>query len=180
MNDINTNKVYTTTLLEKAQRKASQYLQAPKMDSKVSIQVINLAKDLPLPKYETEGSAGMDLLACIDETIILPVGKSVLVKTGLKVALPHGYELQVRSRSGLAYKKQVFVLNGIGTIDEDYRGEIGVILMNLGQEDFVINRGDRIAQAVISEVPQARWIEVEELDSTERGEGGFGHTGVSK
>lgn len=134
--------------------------------------------NLELPKYKTEGSAGMDLTACIDENIILKPLERKLVKTGIAIALPNNYEAQVRPRSGLALKNGISVLNTPGTIDADYRGEIGVILINLSNEDFVVERGMRIAQLVISPIVQAELVEVEELDETLRGQGGFGSTGV--
>lgn len=131
-----------------------------------------------LPRYETAQSAGMDLRASIDEPITLQPLERKLIPTGLRIALPAGYEAQVRPRSGLALKKGVTVLNSPGTIDADYRGEIGIILINLSQEPFVIQDGERIAQMVIARHEQPEWEPVEVLDDTERGEGGFGHTGV--
>lgn len=142
----------------------------------MTIEIINQSKH-PLPKYETTGSAGMDLHANIDSEILLkPMGR-VLVKTGLFMALPEGYEAQIRPRSGLAYKKGLTVLNSPGTIDADYRGEIGVILVNLSEEPFIIKDGERIAQMVIAPYTRAELINVEVLSSTERGVGGFGSTG---
>lgn len=134
--------------------------------------------NLELPKYKTEGSAGMDLTACIDENIILKPLERKLIKTGIAIALPNNYEAQVRPRSGLALKNGISILNTPGTIDADYRGEIGVILINLSNEDFVVERGMRVAQLVISPIVQAELVEVEELDETLRGQGGFGSTGV--
>lgn len=137
--------------------------------------------DLEMPKYETEQSAGMDLRAALGEKEhidILP-GRRALIPTGLKIALPPGYEAQIRPRSGLALKNGITCLNSPGTIDADYRGEVGIILINHGWEAFRIKRGDRIAQMVIAPVTQAAWLEVDALDITERGEGGFGSTGVS-
>ncbi len=145
----------------------------------MTIKVINKSKH-DLPKYQTELSAGMDLYANIDEPITLKSLERTLVKTGLFLSLPKGYEAQVRPRSGLAFKNGVTVLNTPGTIDADYRGEIGVILVNLSADDFTINDGDRIAQLVIAKYETAIWEEVENLDETERGEGGFGSSGVSK
>lgn len=142
----------------------------------MQIEIINRSKH-PLPKYETELSAGMDLYANIEESICLKPMQRALVKTGLFIALPDGYEAQVRPRSGLAYKKGITVLNSPGTIDADYRGEVGVILINLSQEDFVIEDGERIAQMVIAPYTKAVWQSVEELSTTERGAGGFGSTG---
>lgn len=127
------------------------------------------------PKYETPQSAGADLRSRID--IFVPANGRVLVPTGLFIALPDGYEAQVRPRSGLALKKGITVLNTPGTIDADYRGEIGVILFNTTNEDFEVKAGDRIAQLVLNKVEQIKWIEVDELDATKRGDGGFGHTG---
>lgn len=131
-----------------------------------------------LPEYETLASAGMDLRAYIEEPIILKPLERMIVKTGLYMELPIGFEAQVRPRSGLAAKKGITVLNAPGTIDADYRGEIGVILINLSNEDFVINNGDRIAQMVIARHERAEWLVVDELTETARGEGGFGSTGV--
>ena len=145
----------------------------------MTIKVINKSKH-DLPKYQTELSAGMDLYANIDEPITLKPLERTLVKTGLFISLPKGYEAQVRPRSGLAFKNGITVLNTPGTIDADYRGEIGVILVNLSSQDFTINDGDRIAQMVIAKHETAIWVEVENLDETNRGEGGFGSSGVSK
>ena len=135
--------------------------------------------DLPLPTYETAGAAGMDLRAAVsgDEALVLSPGTRAAVPTGLAFALPEGFEAQVRPRSGLALKAGVTVANAPGTIDQDYRGELKVLLINLGAEDFVIFRGDRIAQLVIAPVVQAAWREVDNLDGTDRGAGGFGSTG---
>jgi dUTP pyrophosphatase len=137
--------------------------------------------DLALPSYETAQSAGMDLRAALDEGqhIDLLPGRRALIPTGLSIALPPGYEAQVRPRSGLALKNGVTCLNSPGTIDADYRGEVGVILINHGWEAFRIARGDRIAQMVIAPITQVDWMEQQELDETERGEGGFGSTGKS-
>ena len=145
----------------------------------MTIKVINKSKH-DLPKYQTELSAGMDLYANINEPITLKPLERTLVKTGLFISLPKGYEAQVRPRSGLAFKNGITVLNTPGTIDADYRGEIGVILVNLSSQDFTINDGDRIAQMVIAKHETAIWEEVENLDETNRGEGGFGSSGVSK
>ncbi len=133
------------------------------------------AKDFPLPEYATPASAGVDLRA--SEGCVIPSGGRALVPTGLRIALPEGYEAQVRPRSGLALEHGVTLPNSPGTIDADYRGEIGVILMNLGQEPFVVEPGDRIAQMIVAPVTRVAWSEAEELDATERGEGGFGSTG---
>ncbi len=142
----------------------------------MEIKVINRSKH-PLPQYATAQSAGVDLRANLSEPIVLKPLQRCLVPTGLFMALPAGYEAQVRPRSGLALKKGVTVLNTPGTIDADYRGEVGVILVNLSNEDFVIEDGERIAQMVIARHEQAEWNEVEILEETERGAGGFGHTG---
>lgn len=143
----------------------------------MKIQIINQSKH-PLPQYATPLSAGMDLRANLDEPVILKPLQHCLVPTGLYIALPAGYEAQVRPRSGLALKKGVTVLNSPGTIDADYRGEIRVILVNLSSEEFVIEDGERIAQMVIARHEQADWEVVDVLDETERGAGGFGHTGT--
>lgn len=135
------------------------------------------AQDLPLPHYATPESAGCDLLAAIDKDVVLKPGARTLVPTGLKMMLPDGYEAQVRPRSGLALKHGITVLNTPGTIDADYRGEVGVILINLGEEPFTINRGMRIAQMIVAPVIQTLWQEEETLSETTRGEGGFGSTG---
>lgn len=136
-------------------------------------------KDIPLPNYATEGSSGMDVRAAIENSIVIPIGKVALIPTNLSVEIPIGYEIQVRPRSGLAAKNGIGVLNSPGTIDSDYRGEVKIILFNFGSEDFVINRGDRIAQLIIAEVIQAKIVESENLNNSDRGEGGFGHTGKS-
>ena len=131
-----------------------------------------------LPKYETEFSAGMDLRANIEEKIVLQPGHRVLIPTGIKAEVPVGYEIQIRPRSGLALKSGITVLNAPGTIDSDYRGDIGVILYNASDKGFVIETGDRIGQAVLNKFEKIEWSEEGELSKTERGEGGFGHTGV--
>lgn len=141
------------------------------------IKVINKGHQ-PLPQYATPQSAGMDLRANLEEPVTLQPMERRLIPTGLHIALPAGFEAQVRPRSGLALKKGVTVLNSPGTIDADYRGEIGVLLINLSQEDFIINDGERIAQMVIARHEQGQFVQVEMLDETERGEGGYGHTGV--
>lgn len=135
--------------------------------------------ELPLPAYATPGAAGLDLRAAVaaDNPLILPPGERALIPTGLAMALPPGYEAQVRSRSGLALKHGIMVLNSPGTIDSDYRGEIGVIVLNFGKIPFTVRRGDRIAQMVIAEFVQAQLVEVTELPETGRGTGGFGSTG---
>ena len=143
----------------------------------LKINVVNKGHQ-PLPQYATVQSAGMDLRANLDEPVTLRPLERCLVPTGLHIALPEGYETQIRPRSGLALKRGITVLNSPGTIDADYRGEIGVLLINLSQEDFVINDGERIAQMVIARHEQGELTEVDVLDETERGEGGYGHTGV--
>ena len=144
----------------------------------MQVKVINKSKH-PLPQYETIASAGMDVRANIDQSITLePLGRS-LVKTGLFMEIPIGYEIQVRPRSGLAFKKGITVLNSPGTIDADYRGEIGVLLVNLSSEPFVIEDGERIAQLVLASHEQAQWLETEILKDSSRGQGGFGSTGTN-
>jgi dUTP pyrophosphatase len=149
------------------------------MQPKIAVRRLPHAEGLPLPAYETTGSAGMDLRAAVpeDEPLVLKPGARLLAPTGLTMAIPQGYEVQVRPRSGLAAKAGITCLNTPGTIDSDYRGEVKVILINLGEEDFTIRRGDRIAQMVVAPVAQAGWIEVDDLDETARGAGGFGSTG---
>ena len=144
------------------------------------IEVVRLphAEGLPLPCYATEGAAGMDLLAAVMSSVVIPPGGRMLVPTGLRIAIPAGYELQVRPRSGLALKNGVVLPNSPGTIDEDYRGEVGVIVLNAGDAPFTVERGMRIAQAVVAPVLRAAWREVAELRETARGSGGFGSTGT--
>lgn len=146
-------------------------------DKTMKVQIINKSKH-SLPQYATSSSAGMDLRANLDNPIVLKPLQRCLVPTGLYIALPEGFEAQIRPRSGLALKKGITLLNTPGTIDADYRGEIGVIVINLSAEDFIIEDGERIAQMVIVRYEQAEWQEVEVLEDTERGAGGFGHTGV--
>ncbi|MDG1227029.1 MAG: dUTP diphosphatase [Polaribacter sp.] len=143
----------------------------------MNVQILNKSKHAT-PNYETEGAAGMDLRANIKETITLKPLERAIVKTGLFISLPIGYEAQVRPRSGLAAKKGITVLNSPGTVDADYRGEIGVILVNLSNEEFIINDGERIAQLIIAKHERVNWQEVDVLSETERGSGGFGSTGV--
>ncbi|WP_206457812.1 dUTP diphosphatase [Anaerovorax sp. IOR16] len=131
-----------------------------------------------LPQYETEGSAGMDLRAHLDKAMILKPGERTLVPTGVFIELPFGFEGQVRARSGLAIKHGIGMVNGVGTIDSDYRGEIKVLLINMGKEEFPINDGDRIAQLVVARYERIEWEKTEALDETKRGDGGFGHTGI--
>ena len=142
-----------------------------------SVNIVNKSHH-PLPKYSTVCSAGMDLRANLENPVVLKPFQRALIPTGLFMALPEGYEAQVRPRSGLALKHGITVLNTPGTIDADYRGEIGVILINLGQEDFVVNDGERIAQMVVAKYEQVELLSVDVLDETERGAGGFGHSGV--
>lgn len=143
----------------------------------MEIKVVNKGHQ-PLPTYATPQSAGMDLRANLDAPVTLHPMERRLIPTGLHIALPEGYEAQVRPRSGLALKKGITVLNAPGTVDADYRGEVGVLLINLSAEDFVINDGERIAQMVIARHEQGTFLQVDVLDETERGEGGYGHTGV--
>ena len=149
------------------------------MSTSVNVAIVREpgCEDLALPNYETELSAGMDLRAAVTDPVVLEPGARDLIPAGIRIALPAGYEAQVRPRSGLAIKHGISLLNSPGTIDADYRGEIRVIMANLGQEPFTIQRGDRIAQLVIAPVTQAVWQEVDRLDETARGTGGFGHTG---
>lgn len=142
----------------------------------MNIKIINRSKH-PLPEYKTELSAGMDLTANLEEPIVLQSLERKLIPTGLFLELPAGFEAQVRPRSGLAFKHGISVLNSPGTIDADYRGEIGVILVNLSKDEFIVQDGERIAQLVIAKHEVANWVEVEELDDTSRGAGGFGSTG---
>ena len=146
--------------------------------TKLRIKRLENNQDLPLPNYETDGSAGMDLTAANEDSIVIGPGEIKLVKTGISVALEKGYEAQVRPRSGLALKNGITVLNTPGTIDSDYRGEVGVILINHSKKDFVIERGMRIAQMIIAPYAQAEIVQLEILDETKRGSGGFGSTGV--
>ena len=143
---------------------------------KVEVKVVR-EKGVELPKYETKGSAGMDVRANIKEPITLKSLERILIPTGLKVAIPEGYEIQVRPRSGLAIKHGITMLNTPGTVDSDYRGELKVIVVNLSNETYTIEPNERIGQFVLNKIEQIEFVEVEELESTERGEGGFGHTG---
>lgn len=144
----------------------------------ITVRRLDHNRDLPLPRYETAGAAGMDLLAAVTADVVLQPGARAIIPTGLQMAIPAGFEVQVRPRSGLAAKNGVTVLNSPGTIDSDYRGEIGVILINHGAEPFTITRGSRIAQMVIASVTQGTLVEADTLDATARGAGGFGSTGV--
>ena len=144
----------------------------------VNVQIIN-SSDNPLPRYETPSSAGMDVRANLpDGPLVLEPMQRALIPTGLRVALPQGYEMQLRPRSGLALKHGITLVNTPGTVDADYRGEIGVILINLSNEPFTIRHGDRICQMVVTSYSRVEWTAVQVLDTTERGEGGFGHSGV--
>jgi dUTP pyrophosphatase len=147
----------------------------------VSVAVLKLphAQDLPLPHYATADSAGMDLIAALADALVLQPGERALVPTGISIALPRGFEAQVRPRSGLALKFGVTTLNTPGTIDADYRGEIGVILINHGQERVIVKRGDRIAQLVVAPVSRVQWDQRDALDGTTRGAGGFGSSGIT-
>ena len=144
----------------------------------IKILIKRLSKEVSLPKYETTGSSGMDLSANIDTNISIDPGKTAIIPTGLAISIPKGFEVQIRPRSGLAAKQKISVLNTPGTIDADYRGEIKVILINLGQDSFKVEKGFRIAQMVVCPVVQAQLKEVNDLSETERGEGGFGSTGT--
>ena len=143
----------------------------------VKLLIKKLDKKVITPEYKTKGSSGMDLMANIKDAVFLKPGKSDIIPTGIAISIPVGYEIQIRPRSGLAAKKKITVLNTPGTIDADYRGEIKVILINLGNEEFKINPNDRIAQMVLCPVIKAELVEVDELQNTKRGEGGFGSTG---
>lgn len=145
----------------------------------IKIKRLDETTDLPLPSYESEGSSGMDVRASVKEPVLLNPGEIRLIPTGLAVSVPPGYEAQIRPRSGLALKHGIGMVNSPGTIDSDYRGEIGIIVINWGQRPFTIKRGDRIAQMIITKVYKAEILEVGALDSTGRGEGGFGHSGVT-
>jgi dUTP pyrophosphatase len=147
---------------------------------KIKVQIKRLPhnKNMPLPGYMTEHSAGMDLCACLKEDLVIPAGEWKLVPTGLAIALPEGYEAQVRPRSGLALKQGISILNTPGTVDADYRGEIGVILMNHSKKDLVVRSGERIAQMIVNKIERITLEEVKDLPETERGAGGFGHTGI--
>lgn len=146
---------------------------------KLQVKIINRSHH-DLPEYSTPEAAGMDVRAYLPQgSVMLKPGERVLIGTGLFVQLPSGYELQIRPRSGLALRNGITVLNSPGTVDADYRGEIGVVLINLSQEDFIVNDGDRICQMVVKEYTKVKWDEVKEIDRTKREDGGFGHTGVN-
>lgn len=145
----------------------------------VSVKIARIGDhDLPLPAYETAGAAGMDLRACLDDTFELEPGARKVVPTGFRVAIPDGYELQIRPRSGLALKHGITLPNTPGTIDSDYRGPLGVLLVNFSDRTFFIHHGDRIAQAILAPVTRCGWVETDTLDDTDRGAGGFGSTGM--
>ena len=147
------------------------------MRVRLEVEVLPHGEGLPLPSYASEGSSGLDLRAAVEAEVVIPPGGWALIPTGIKVAIPKGFEGQVRPRSGLALRHGIAVLNAPGTIDSDYRGEVKVIVLNLGREPFVVRRGDRIAQLVISPVARAEVVRVERVEPTGRGEGGFGSTG---
>lgn len=147
------------------------------MNNKITVNIINEGVQ-PLPQYATEAAAGMDVRADVREPVVIAPDCRALIPTGLRVAVPPGFEMQLRPRSGLALKHGVTLLNSPGTIDADYRGPVGVIMINLGNEPFTVNPGERICQAVVAPVMHVEWRQVQELDDTERGDGGFGHTGV--
>ena len=142
------------------------------------ILIKRLSKNIPLPKYETDGSSGMDIAANVEKNIEIEPGKSEIIPTGLAISIPKNFEIQIRPRSGLAAKNQISILNTPGTIDADYRGELKIILINLGNKNFVVEKGLRIAQMILCPVVKANIKEVETLESTKRGSGGFGSTGV--
>jgi len=143
----------------------------------MKIDIVKLRPDAVLPQYQTAGAAGADLHACIDESITLQPLERRMIPTGISMAIPEGYEVQVRARSGMSIKHGITMVNGIGTVDADYRGELGVLIINLGQEAFTIEPGMRIAQVVVAKYETAAWNEVEVLDETERGIGGYGSSG---
>ncbi|HEX3032583.1 MAG TPA: dUTP diphosphatase [Bacillota bacterium] len=145
---------------------------------RVLIQRMPGNEDIPLPGYQTPGSAGMDLCAAVEQPVVLQPGSIKLVPTGIRISLPEGVEAQIRPRSGLALKHGIGLVNSPGTVDADYRGEIGIIMINYGSQSFTVNRGDRIAQMVLNRVVQGDLVQVEELDETARAAGGFGSTGL--
>lgn len=144
----------------------------------MNIEITKLKENVTLPLYQTSGAAGMDIHACLEDAITLQPMERRMIPTGFAIALPEGYEAQIRARSGLSIKHGITMVNGVGTIDADYRGEVGVLLVNLGQEPFEITPGLRIAQLVIAKYERAEWVEVSDLGETERGKGGFGSTGT--
>ncbi|MDI3535409.1 MAG: dUTP pyrophosphatase [Thermosediminibacterales bacterium] len=145
---------------------------------KIKIKKMENARDIKLPDYMTEKASGLDLHANVEKPVVIKPGKYKLIPTGISLSMPEGYEAQIRPRSGLALKHGITLLNSPGTIDADYRGEIKVIMLNLGEKDYTVNRGDRIAQMVINKVVRADFELVKDLDATDRGESGFGHTGI--
>lgn len=145
---------------------------------RIKVKIINRSGH-ELPAYETHSAAGMDVRACLEQPVVLNPLERALIPTGLRVQLPQGYEMQIRPRSGLALRNGITLVNTPGTVDADYRGEIGVIVINLSNEPFVINDGERICQMVVSSYTRVDWMPVDRLDETERGDGGFGHTGVN-
>ena len=147
------------------------------MKNGVEVKITRCRSEARLPRYMTEQAAGMDLYAVLDGDVVLPPGRRVMVPTGIAIALPSGYEAQVRPRSGLAVKHGVTLVNSPGTIDADYRGEISVIIINHGETNFIISDGERIAQIIVAPVSRCRWNLVENLEESQRGSGGFGHTG---
>lgn len=144
----------------------------------VKIQRMDGNEDLPLPRYMSPGASGMDLFAAVTDTVIIPPMEVAVIPLGIRIALPEGFEAQIRPRSGLAARHGITTLNSPGTVDSDYRGEVRVILINLGKEPFAVNRGDRIAQMIITRVARAALVEQDDLEDTQRGSGGFGHTGL--
>lgn len=149
------------------------------MSIALPVRILPHGEGLALPAYQTADSAGLDLVAAVEAEMVLQPGERALVPTGLAIALPSGYEAQIRPRSGLAYKHGLTVLNSPGTVDADYRGEVKVLMINLGQEPFAVKRGERIAQMVVAPVTQIAWQPVADLDETARGAGGFGSTGTA-
>ena len=143
----------------------------------INCKIINKSNN-PLPRYQTDGSAAMDLMANLKEKITLRPLERMLIPTGIHISIPNGYEAQVRPRSGLAIKSGISVLNSPGTIDSDYRGEVGVVLINLSNDDVIVNNGDRIAQLIVTSFSKISWVESKSLDTTDRGDGGFGSTGL--
>ncbi|MEG8948086.1 dUTP diphosphatase [Rosettibacter firmus] len=170
--------IILSALLDKDENLDRKEFNLTKIDLKVK-RISDNFKDIPLPEYATDGSSGLDIRAAIDNELIIQSGSFALIPTNLKVEIPEGYEIQVRPRSGLAAKHGIGLLNSPGTIDSDYRGEIKIILFNFGNEDFVVRRGDRIAQLVLSKIYKAELIESEEINESKRNEGGFGHTGLN-
>lgn len=149
-----------------------------KVPKDLSVKIVKLKKDAVIPEYQTDLSAGMDLHACIDSPIVLKQLERALISTGLSIELPAGYEAQIRARSGLSLKHGITMVNGVGTIDADYRGEVGVLLINLGKEPFTVEVGMRIAQMIIAKYEHVTWQNVDDLIETERGKGGWGSTGI--